>query len=63
MGCIELHRRVVPGDGPSAIEAGMLLATLLGFALMWWWFRLSAPTDRRPADRDMPGPRSGLGRR
>ena len=59
MGCIALHGRGTPGDGPSAIEAGMLLATLLGFALMWWWFRLSAPSDRRPADPAMPGPRRG----
>jgi len=61
MGCIELHRRVVPGDGPSAMEVSMLLTTLLGFALMWWWFRLSAQSDQRATGAALPEPRGSLG--
>jgi hypothetical protein len=60
MGCIELNRRVVPGDGPSAVEVTMLLATLLGFALLWWWFRLSEQVGPRPTDATITGPETGL---
>lgn len=38
LGCIELAGASPPGS----LERAMWLVTLLGFALMWWWFRLNA---------------------
>ena len=40
MVCIELHRRALPADAFDRLEVGMLLATLVGFALLWSWIQL-----------------------
>jgi hypothetical protein len=48
MVCIELHRQALPEDATDRFEVGMLLTTLLGFALLWSWFQLCGAGRPKP---------------